>query len=67
MAAIDNKKIVCPKCKKEEIIRYGRKRGKQLYFCRDCKKKFVINRLKNKTYSPKIIINAITYDNLGHT
>ena len=67
MATIDYKKLICPKCKKKEIIRYGRKKGKQLYFCKDCKKKFVVNRLKNKTYSPKIVINAISYYNLGYT
>jgi transposase-like protein len=67
MAAIDSKKIICPKCNKKEIIRYGWQEGKQIYFCKDCKKKFRTNRLKNKTYSSKIITNAITYYNLGNT
>ena len=67
MVIIDCKKIVCPKCKNKEIIRYGWQDGKQIYFCKDCKRKFRINKLKNKTYSPKIITNAITYYNLGYT
>ncbi len=67
MVVIDNQKIICPKCKNKEIIRFGWQEGKQIYFCKDCKKKFRTNRLKNKTYSPKIITNAITYYNLGNT
>jgi len=67
MAAIDSKKIICPKCKKKEVIRYGWQSDKQFYYCNDCKKKFTIYRLKNKTYGPKIITNAISYYNLGHT
>lgn len=67
MAVIDNNKILCPKCNKKEIIRYGWQDGKQIFFCKYCKKKFRTNRLKNKTYSSKIITNAITYYNLGST
>lgn len=67
MVVIDSKNLICPKCKNKEIIRYGWQEGKQLFFCKDCKKKFRTNRLKNKTYSPKIITNAITYYNLGNT
>ncbi len=61
MVGIDSKKVICPKCNKKEIIGYGWQEEKQIYFCKDCKKKFRTNRLKNKTYSSKIITNAITY------
>lgn len=67
MAVKNNKKLICPRCENKEIIRYGWQDGKQIYFCKDCKKKFRTNILKNKTYSPKIITNAITYYNLGYT
>jgi len=67
MAINDNKKLICPRCKNKEIIRYGWQQENQIYFCKVCKKKFRTNKLKNKTYSPKIITNAITYYNSGYS
>jgi len=61
------KYIKCPKCNKKNIIRYGKYKGKQVYFCKDCDKKFIRSKFKNKTYSPSVIINAISYYNLGKT
>ena len=61
----------CPACKGENIIKKGRvgtKFGsKQIYFCRDCGRRFANRKLSHKTYGPKVITNAITYYNLGNT
>ena len=35
------KKIVCPRCGKEEIWKAGKSSGKQQYQCKNCKKKFI--------------------------
>jgi len=59
--------IKCPECNCKNIISYGRYKNKQIYFCKDCRKKFIDTSLKNKTYRPSIIINAISYYNLGNT
>lgn len=48
--------ITCKFCDSHDIIKYGKKNGKQNYFCKTCKRKFVNNgdfqRLK---FSPHII------------
>ena len=59
--------MICPKCKGKNIIKYGRSNHNQLYFCKICKKKITANPLKNKSYSPQVIINAISYYNLGNS
>jgi transposase-like protein len=59
------KGLNCPQCNGKNIIRYGRYGDRQVYYCKDCKKKFIEKGLKNK--DPKVIINAITYYNLGNT
>ena len=35
------KKIVCPRCGKEEIWKCGKSGGKQQYQCKECRKKFI--------------------------
>lgn len=63
--------LVCKNCKSKNIIRKGTvktKSGeKQIYLCKDCGKKFVEGKFSHKTYGPKVIVNAITYYNLGNT
>jgi len=59
--------IKCPNCNGKNIIKYGRYGDKQLYYCKDCQKKFMSPGLKNKTYNPVVVTNAITYYNLGNT
>jgi transposase-like protein len=66
MLAQETIKINCPKCN-GDVIRYGKNSDKQVYFCKNCNVKFSDNGLKNKTYAPLIITNAITYYNLGNT
>jgi len=63
--------IKCPICKSKNVIKKGRKktkyRIKQAFYCKNCKRYFVDKEMKNKTYSAKVIINAINYYNLGNT
>ena len=59
--------ILCPWCRGKNVIHYGKRNNEQVFFCKDCKKKFTLSGLKHKTYSPKVITNAITYYNLGKT
>lgn len=63
--------LKCPKCKSQEITKKGKRKTKfgfrQLYLCKKCRKIFVDSKLLHKTYGPKVIVNAITYYNLGNT
>lgn len=65
------KKIKCPICGGKQVTKKGKRetryKSRQIYYCKSCGKKFVENKLRNKTYSPKVIINAISYYNLGFT
>ena len=58
---IEEDKPVCKFCGSPEVIRYGRKNGKQNYFCNHCERKFVNNgefqRLKT---NPQVI--TVTLD-----
>lgn len=59
----DQKKngILCKFCDSTNVIKYGKKNGKQNYFCKSCNRKFVDNiHFENMKYSPKII--ALTLD-----
>lgn len=66
-------KIKCPICDSKNTIKKGERNNKlqkiQLYRCKSCDKTFTlsINELKNKTYTPKIILNSILHYNLGYT
>jgi len=63
--------IRCPLCKGKKLIKKGRVKtkfgSKQIYYCRDCSKRFADRRLSHKTYGPKVITAALSYYNLGHT
>ncbi len=63
----DNKSLKCPYCESKDLIRYGQYKNKQIYFCKGCGKKYTDYKLKNKTYSPNVITDAISYYNLGNT
>ena len=62
---------VCKHCKSKMIIKKGKTRTrhqeKQIYYCKECKRKFVDTSLANKTYPPRIICSAISAYNLGLT
>lgn len=61
---------VCPECACVSV-RYGARRLKygasQRYKCKKCGKIFTDRKLKHRSYPPKIVLNAISYYNLGHT
>jgi len=51
----------CKFCHSHNIMKYGKKNGKQNYMCKDCKRKFVYNAdFEDLKYNPKII--ALTLD-----
>ncbi len=61
----------CPYCQSTNTKKEGKRKGKheavQKYFCKNCSKNFTSKALKNKTYPAKIILNAISSYNLGHS
>ena len=53
--------VKCKWCGSQQTIKYGRESGKQVYKCKECKRKFVLNEgFKKMHYDPKII--TITLD-----
>lgn len=62
---------ICPVCNSKEIIKKGKNKNKletiQRYECKSCNKVFLLKPIKNKTYPIKIILNSISYYNLGHS
>ncbi len=71
MKTMEQKQQKCQNCGSKNIVKAGKKRLKQQtvqrYKCSSCNKFFSDKQLKNKTYPAKIILNAISYYNLGNT
>jgi len=63
--------LFCPSCSSKGIVKAGIRKNKQQeiqrYKCNSCNKTFTSSNLKNKTYQAKIILNAISYCNLGYS
>jgi transposase-like protein len=63
--------ITCPKCGSAKIIKKGVRKGKlkkvQIYFCKRCKKTFSLAPIKKTKYPARIILNSISFYNLGYT
>jgi len=63
--------IKCPNCSSKNTIKKGTRKNKlqiiQKYQCKECNKFFTENQIKHTSYPAKIILNAISYYNLGHT
>ena len=57
-------KVNCPSCEAEQVV-FGKISTKVK--CNSCKKTFADASIKNKTYPAKIILNAVSYYNLGST
>ena len=61
----------CPECNSREIVKRGKRKqkfgSKQLYFCKQCGKRFADKTLKHKIHSPRVIYHALNYYNLGYT
>ncbi len=50
------KPITCKFCGSSDVIKYGKKNGKQNYMCKTCHRKFVLNEgFEGMKYNPKII------------
>jgi len=55
-AVVEETKPACKFCGSPNVIKYGKKNGKQNYFCKDCKRKFVNNgEFQRLKYDPNII------------
>lgn len=63
--------IRCPNCRGKDVIKKGKRETRfglrQVFYCKNCKRKFTLRKISDKAYSPKVIINSINYYNLGHT
>jgi transposase-like protein len=63
-------KTPCSFCEGQNTAKAGqrtKREGKeQKYYCKTCKKYFSSSPMPHKTYSPKVILNGITYYNTGH-
>ncbi|MBL7051003.1 transposase family protein [Candidatus Woesearchaeota archaeon] len=63
-------KIKCIHCGNKNIIKKGKQKNlrevKQRYYCKDCRKRFVFSWLIGKKYNVSVIINALSYYNLGN-
>jgi len=59
--------LVCPYCNGREIIKKGQRVKKygdiQLYYCKNCDKKFTPGASKHKTFPLRLIIDAVTLYN----
>jgi len=59
----------CPYCGSKEFVKRGTRQKKkervQLYICRSCRRTFTQFPAKGKSYSLPVIIDAISYYNLG--
>ena len=61
IAPSDDSEITCKFCGSSDIIKYGKKHGKQNYRCKSCARKFVLNQgFENMCYDSRIV--AATLD-----
>src|SRR3989344_817816 len=71
MVLMNKEKRECVYCRKKNVIKKGRQKirfgFKQVFYCKDCKRRFIDEGLSNKMYSTKIIVNSLSYYNLGNT
>ena len=62
---------VCPECHSEYTVKKGKRRNRlqtvPLYLCNECTHRFSGTPGKHKTYPLKIILEAISAYNLGHS
>ena len=61
----------CPYCQNKNIIKHGHKQNKyqilQYYHCQACQKMFTPQVIKHKQYPLRIILDGISFYNLGYT
>ena len=62
---------ICKRCGGEEVVKSGWREVKfgrrQIYLCKGCGRRFSSGRFPGKSFSPRVIISAITLYNLGHS
>ena len=65
------KEGMCPYCNSRNFVKRGMRQKKkekvQLYVCRECHRTFTPFSVKGKRYSLPVILNAISYYNLGYS
>ncbi len=65
------KDIKCPDCNSKYIVKRGKRKGvfesTQVYRCKKCGRTFSDKSFKHKTYSARVVYNALNYYNLGNT
>ncbi len=70
---LETKEVICPTCSSKNTRKYGIKKGKlltlQKYQYKSCKRTFTLqaNQTKNKAYPINIILNTISFYNLGYS
>lgn len=61
----------CPYCLSKKIVKRGKRKKKleevQLYLCKDCNKTFTSQIVKGKKFPLKIIIDGLSYYNMGYS
>jgi len=64
-------KTICPNCNSSKITKFGKRKNKnqtiQLYYCKNCDKKFSLQKIKHKTYTINMVLNTISTYNLGYS
>ena len=62
---------VCPYCHGKNVFKRGKRKKKyevvQLYFCKDCQRTFTFQKVKGKHYPLKVILDGLSFYNLGYT
>ena len=60
---------ICPYCKSKKFVKRGKRKKKleivQLYLCRGCSRTFTAQVVKGRHYPTNLIIDALSYYNLG--
>ncbi|MDH7517078.1 MAG: hypothetical protein QHH19_01860 [Candidatus Thermoplasmatota archaeon] len=63
--------MICPWCESKNVIKKGKRKTiykvEQVYYCKNCRKRFVDGYLKHRVYSTQVIYHALNYYNLGFT
>ena len=61
----------CAYCSSTDVVKRGTRKKKlevvQLYLCRDCKRTFTDQSVKGKHFPMKVVIEGMSYHNLGFT
>src|SRR3989338_2758703 len=70
-ATIEKTVEKCPYCSSKKIVKRGTRKKKleevQLYLCNDCEKVFTPQRVKGKTFPLKMIIDGLSWYNMGYS